>query len=234
MPFVHITSRVDGRKDDGLLAKIGGSYFPYIVAMDAGGKVVALLDTDKDRNVEEFKNLIKSGAQFAELREKAEKGDTATKLEYFSQALKLGSFTLEEARKFYAGMKDVPAEKKSEIEGRLASMEHRAVLAPLMEERDRAKQKEMFPALGKKLWEMDKAGRIPSDEGDFRDFYALIIFYAEKDKDIPAFERALQQLKEKGGDRMRGFVNQKEPVLQKLKEEKEGPKEEKPAPKEPK
>ena len=40
--FCHITSKVADRKNDGLLADIGGNYFPYLVAMDAEGKVLAL------------------------------------------------------------------------------------------------------------------------------------------------------------------------------------------------
>jgi hypothetical protein len=38
--FLHITSRVPGRKDDDLLQKIGGSGFPTMVVMNAAGDVL--------------------------------------------------------------------------------------------------------------------------------------------------------------------------------------------------
>ncbi|MGE3166464.1 MAG: hypothetical protein AB7O52_16310 [Planctomycetota bacterium] len=40
IPFLHITARIEGRKDDDLLGRKGGRGFPYCVFMDAEGKVL--------------------------------------------------------------------------------------------------------------------------------------------------------------------------------------------------
>ncbi|HTF56584.1 MAG TPA: hypothetical protein VK661_05050 [Planctomycetota bacterium] len=191
--------------------------------MDAAGKVIANLEGE--RSVAGFQAMMTSGKTFADLKAKAEKGDNAAKVEYFPKALRLGHFKLAEARKYLAGLKDVPVEGRKEIDGLFAGLEMKDILAPLYENRDQSKRKELQVAAGRKFWEMDKAGRIPSEEDDVRDFYALIVIAAEEDKNIPAFEKGLAQLKERFGDKVKRFTDAKEEALEKLKAEKGGEKE---------
>ena len=86
---------------------------------------------------------------------------------------------------------------------------------------DRAKAKELQVAAGRKLWEMDQGSRVPGDDDDAMTFYALIVIAAEEDKNIPAFEKGLTVLKDRFGSRMKPFIDKRQPVLDKLKEEKE-------------
>ncbi len=51
VPLCHITSRVPGAKDQGLLTRVGGRGFPYIVFLDARGRVLA---TPDERSVASF------------------------------------------------------------------------------------------------------------------------------------------------------------------------------------
>ena len=222
---MHVTTHIEGRKDDKLLSEIGGNFFPYVVALSSEGKVIAQLDFQK-RSVDGFRDMMKEGRDFLDLKAKVDKGDNAAKIAYFPKAVKLGQFKLAEARKFVAGIKNVPADSKKEIDGLLAGLEMDEVLKPLRENRDPGKRKELQLAAGRKMGEMDKAGTIPWDDDHFRDFYALMVIAGEEDKNIAAMERGLAQLKERLGEKMKRFTDQKEAVLQKLKEEKEGKKDE--------
>jgi hypothetical protein len=188
--------------------------------MSAEGKVISKLDFEK-RTVDGFRDMVKEGRDFLDLKAKADKGDNAAKLAYFPKAVKLGTFKWAEARKFVEGIKNVPADSKKEFDGLLAGLEMDEVLKPLMEARDPAKRKELQVAAGRKMTEMDKAGTIPSDDDHFRDFYALMVIAGEEDKNIAPMERGIAQLKERFGDKLKRFTDLKEAALQKLKEEKE-------------
>ena len=39
--FLHITTRIEGRENDGLLGDVGGTGFPTLVVLDATGSVIA-------------------------------------------------------------------------------------------------------------------------------------------------------------------------------------------------
>jgi len=219
--FIHITTQIEGRKDEKLFSEIGGTGFPHVVAMNPAGKVIGELHWEK-RTVDGCRELMKDGKAFTELMAKAEKGDNGARIEYFPKALKLGHFKLAEAKTYYAGLKNVPAEAKKEIDGLLAGLEMKDILAPLSRPiMDRAKVKELQVAAGRKLWEMEQGSRVPGEEDDAITFYALIVIAAEEDKNLPAFERGLSVLKDRFGSKVKRFIDQKQPVLDKLKEEKE-------------
>lgn len=226
MLLCHITSQVEGREHDSLLSEIGGNYFPYIVAMDSSGKVLALLEGE--RTVETFRGLMKTGKEFIELGKKADAGDAPAKVEYFLRALKLNHFKLAEAQKFRETLKDVQADQKARIDAMMVTLEVKEAFDPLRKNKDRAKVPDLKAEVGRKLWAMHQGGRIPGEDRPFGDFYSFIIEFAEKDKNIPAFETALKALQERLGDKLRKpWLDAKTEILNRLKAEKEAPKEDK-------
>jgi len=189
------------------------------VALDAAGKVIANLEGD--RTIEGFQGMMKSGKEYTELKAKAEKGDPVAKVEFFIRALKLGEFKLDAARKYNETLKGVSAEQKAQIDGEIVGLEVNDILEPLNAVRDRAKAKELQIAAGKKFWAMEQSGRIPSGDDQFGPFYGYMLLFAESDKNIPAFEKALAAMKDHFGPRLRkDFLQAKEEILEKMKEEK--------------
>jgi len=216
--FLHITARIEGRKDDGLLATIGGSYFPYLVAMDDAGKVVALMDGD--RTADGFRAMMKSGKEYVDWRSKAEKGDSVAKIEVFIRDMMLGEYKdLESAMKQLAAMKNVSKDQKTRIDEQLVLLEVQDVLKPVRENREPSKVQELNAAAGKTFLEMHKKGRVPKAERMFGDFYSAILIHAEVEKDIPVFEEALKLLEERF-PKAQKFFDAKRKVLEKLKEDK--------------
>ena len=64
VPFLHVTSQVEGDKYPDLLSEKGGRGFPHVVCMDAEGGVLAVLNA---RTVDGFKDMMKRGAEFQAL-----------------------------------------------------------------------------------------------------------------------------------------------------------------------
>lgn len=192
--------------------------------MDATGKVLGSPD---GRTVESFRAHMKVAKEYVDFKAKADKGDSKAKVEFFIRALKMGDFKkFEEAKKHLATLKGVSKEQKAAIDGLLVGLEVRDLIEPLQQNRDPGKGPELQKTIGKKLWEMDQAGRIPAGDEDFGAFYSVLLAYAEQEKHIPAFEKSLKALKERFGERInQRFIEAKEAILQKLKEEKEKEKE---------
>ena len=63
--FTHITTRIPGREGDDLLGKKGGGGFPYVVGMDAEGRVLSRLS---QRSVEGFQKMMDEAKASLELR----------------------------------------------------------------------------------------------------------------------------------------------------------------------
>ena len=226
MLFLHITTRIEGRKDDSLLTTVGGRGFPHLVAMDAEGKVIATLEGD--RTAEGFRAMMKQGSDFVDLRTRVEKGDTAAQADFFIQALKFKHFKIDAARKYQAGLKKVTPDQKKTIDGLIVGMEVQELLAPLYTLKDRSKGKEMQIDLGRKFWQMHEHGRVPTQDDDVGPFYSFALLFAEAEKNIIAFEKSLEALKAHFGDKIRQeFVRAKEEILEKMKAEKEEKKEDK-------
>ncbi len=187
--------------------------------MDPDGKVIAVLDWKK-RTVPGFKELMLSGRDFIGLRMRAEKGDVEAKNFYFIQALKMKHFKLDAAREYRKKLKKVIPEQNKEIDTLFAELEVEQELQPLYKNTDRSKAKELQAAAGKKFWEMERAGRTPGEENTVRTFYLLLLIYAEVEKDIPAFEKGLERMKERVANMRPEFYEAKEKILEQIKEEK--------------
>ena len=69
--FAHVTTRIEGRKHDGLLSEKGGRGFPHLVALNQGGDVIATLTGG--RSIDGFRQMMESGAKFEALKSKEDK-----------------------------------------------------------------------------------------------------------------------------------------------------------------
>lgn len=72
VPFLHLTTRIEGRKYDGLLKEKGFRGFPSLAFMDAEGEVVA---TPPDRSVLAFELCLSALTRFDDVKARADAGD---------------------------------------------------------------------------------------------------------------------------------------------------------------
>lgn len=217
--FLHITTHIEGRKDDDLLKKVEGGGWPHLVAMDAQGKVYG---SPPGRKVQQFRDYMKIVGEYLQLKPKAEKGDANAKVEFFIRALQLGDYKdLQSAEKHLKTLSKVGKEQKAKIEELFIDLEVQDVLKPVMENRDRSKTQELQAEAGKTFAAMHKKGRVPTSDVAFWRFYICMNSFAEKEKDIALFEESLAKVEERFGNDAKRYADGRRQVLEKLKAEKE-------------
>ena len=211
VPFLHVTSQVEGDKYPDLLSEKGGRGFPHVVCMDAEGGVLAVLNA---RTVDGFKDMMKRGAEFQALVAKKDR-TPAEELSVLKAELGLGRLKPEEARARATALKGLDEAAKKELDGLLLGLDIRAEMAKIT--RENAKEGRI--AAGKAFAEMWKAGREPTDEDTVQPFFILMLDYAESIPDAALFEKALGELQERFGDKPQaaGFLKKQEERLAKLK-----------------
>ena len=141
--FLHVTSRVGGRKDDRLLAEIGGRGFPTMVVMNHAGEVLA---KPAERSLSGFKAAVAAaaaaGAQMIEAKRRDPVGAAAQE---FLRKLEIGTLVDPVAnRAMYLKCRGAMTQaQRDKAEKGLVSIELQAALSTAMSakpgvERDRA------------------------------------------------------------------------------------------------
>jgi len=178
VPFLHITTHIEGRKDEDLFGTLGGRGFPTFFFLDAKGDVVA--QHDGPRSAEGFAATKEKAQEFIDLRNKAAAGDKAAKFKYTLARAGMGKLTVAELQKEIKGL------------GKLSDADqatYRSALAELMV--DEIQQ----TAVGERYAAMLKDGLVPSDAQKQVQFYWTIFGYAEYSKDVTLAGKALAGLK---------------------------------------
>lgn len=191
--FLHVTSRIEGRRHDNLLEEKGGDAFPCLVFLDAEGRVVGR--HEGERTLKAFDETGRLAASVPDLRKQAET-DTAAAVELLRAEHRLGVLTAEAARTAAGRLKDLNAEQKRRIDGLLADFEVREIRGAL---RFGPGLEEATKAAAAKFAEMKKAGRIPEGESEVQTFWILLLDDAERRRDVAGFEEALKALKARFG-----------------------------------
>lgn len=212
MLFCHITTGIKTDKNWDLLDKKGGGGFPYIVFMDSSGNVVATHETA--REPAEFRKTWEKAAAFLELKRKAEGGDPAAKLDYLTARLDRGVTGRAEGEEELKKLGKLNPEQEAKAQAALATAEVRETSKAIQDDEKKAVE------AGKKFLAMHKAGRaLPSGPSEIRDFWAIISFYAEHEKDLAAFDESLKALKKlvEGDAWMQKWLESRERVYEELK-----------------
>ena len=210
MLFCHITSQVEGDKDQNLLADKGGRGFPYLVYMDAGGTVIARQGSRSVEGLEATGRLVK---QYVELKKQADSGDQAAALEVAILGAELGQFQAEEGRSKLAELKDVTPDQKKRIDRVLVNYDVQAMIPNL---RDKAAVVEA----GKKFADWKGQGKVPTGDNEVGTFHSCILEYAEQEKNVTLFEESLNAIKAHFGKNLNArFLEAKAKILEQLKAE---------------
>ena len=216
VPFLHITTRIEGHPYDDLLTEKGGTGFPTLMYMDADG---AKLGEPEGRDVSDFDAGLAKAAdlqkQLTDLRARVAKGDEKAKVGLFLVEFELGMISFEDAKAKAKTLKDLTPEQKKKLKQMLVNGEVNELLAGIRSE-------ETMLEAAAKMKAMLEEGKIPT--GDAADnFWSILMEWASRNEDIPVFEKALAALKKKYADneRAKPFFEMQEAKLKEMKEAKE-------------
>lgn len=222
--MLHVTTHVDGDKDPDLLSEKGGSGFPYLVVLDAEGRIAA--QHRGQRTAAGILETLGTAKAFGELRAKGDGGDAAALVEVFDKDLEYGNVKCKDARATVEKMKDLSDEKKADYETKLVGLEVRETLGEFSRKAkdlapdDKVAGKKLQAEYGRRFLEMKKADHIPTGDKEMQPFWIFIMEAAEEAKDAALYEEALAPLKEKFGNapQAKKFFEERDATLEKLKE----------------
>jgi hypothetical protein len=184
VPFMHVTTRIEGRKDEDLLSEKGGNGFPYIIFMDDEGGVLAV---QGDRSVAGFEKTLTDKVQrFLDLRAKAKAGDPVAQIDFTLLEGDLGRISFEEVQN---RLKD--KKLSDEQKAMLGDVELGAMIAELNKSKDQAEAKPRM----KKIADTFASGRLPRDTEKKMTFLQVTLSYAVSEENPDLAEKAYGPLK---------------------------------------
>ncbi|MHC5021952.1 MAG: 5-formyltetrahydrofolate cyclo-ligase family protein [Planctomycetota bacterium] len=199
--FLHITTRIEGRKNDDLLQKKGGRGFPHLVWLDSNGDVLA---KQNGRSVDAFKKSGNAVKAWVDLKAKFDGGDTSVATDLFLAELDLGKHEYE-AAKTKAATLTLSEEQQKKVDAALFNLEvdfERQKL-PRLRRGATAEQvaaaKEKVMELAAKFEGYFNAGKFPTDDLTAYYFCQPIMQKAMQTKDAALFEKVLVRLKQQAG-----------------------------------
>ncbi|MHC4340064.1 MAG: hypothetical protein ACYSX0_07630 [Planctomycetota bacterium] len=176
--FLHITTRIEGRKYDDLLTQKGGRGWPSVLAMDADGNVVG--QHSGPRTVDGFARTMRQAAEFVDLKAKAVAGDRKARIDCTLALARMGQLTRPKLEAAIGKLGVLSAEDKRAYQSVLADL--------MMDEIQRT-------AVGERFLEMERKGLVPTDPSKRATFFYAIWNNADFKGDIELMERSLRELK---------------------------------------
>lgn len=190
--FCHVTTMIPGEKYGNLLEEKGGSYFPWIVFMDAGGEII--LAHGGDRSAEAFSRSGAKAKEYMDLQAKAQKGDAAARIDFAILQVDYYKATVAEAEKVLKESGPLTAKQQAawaaaQVNGRI-----REDIRSIKSDEDEA-------VLGRKYYALYKKGQGVFPTGDVPlQFYSVrLLESALEVKDADTFETVLKVLKDRYG-----------------------------------
>lgn len=179
---MHITTRIPGRANEGMLRKVGGRGFPTLRFLDQDGQV---LSEPPGRSVEAFQDGLGMIETFFAAEERLAAGDKEAGYDYLVQGIALGRVSRQEAEQVADGLEITDRKQKAELTGVLAGLE--------FEEHYGRHKVDRVP-IGKELLEMREAGRIPSGSRGQR-FYSSLLDHAFMEQDRRLYSKLFKEAK---------------------------------------
>ena len=187
VPFCHITTKVKTDKDQGLFRAMGGVTYPYVVFMDATGKIVYKVKGEK---LADFEKGFAELRELATLRQKVKAGDKEARFPLLKKELELGKIEFPAAKAKLKKMRRLPRAQKRELDQLMFDSEvlYRAEMtAPKL--KARAKTGDRF------LKMKEKHAREPTGDAMIP-FWRHVMAYAELHRRPDLYEEALDTLKQ--------------------------------------
>jgi len=247
VPFLHITTKIKGRKDDDLFnRKIRFGGYPTLVLMDPEGEILLTLHPSQ-RSLQGFEEAFAQASRYYHLREASKKDPGAAKA-FLLLRMEMKKLPFEKALSLSKDMEFSPKERlrfeKALVETllRLGLPEAKKAFSSLpwdpsiaargrqilqdLEIRETLKPLRRVRAGSKKkrpyhlAYGLFKKGKIPSGKPHFDSLYWTSVSQAAfQKKDVAAFEAALKQLRKAFGKTNKRWLKGFEDRLQQLKKE---------------
>jgi hypothetical protein len=191
--FCHVTSGVEGDKDQDLLARLGGRAFPFFIGLDEAGRPIARFAYPQT-----LAGLTRFVAgdlkEYAELRAKAGKGDKPAMAALLMHRIEFGHLQPAELQKVLQSADYLTKAQRAVIERGLIRLEIREILA-----RIDGDDPDSVVRAAERMLVMKEAGRIPTGrEGHM--FWQIILGHADKTEDPALFREVLDRIQQLPGD----------------------------------
>lgn len=202
VPFLHVTTHIEGRANDNLLSVYGGTGFPTLKFLDAKGNAVG---EPGRREVKAFDSALASIKvqieELDQLRARIKKGEKGLEGQLLLGELKMGSLKYAGASKRFAAIKKIKPEMKAEIQKMLVSLEFNDIMGRMTQEN--------YKELGAEVAKMARAGRVPggNDEGMF---WQIVASWADENGDLPLLKKGYKYLSQKyaNNERAKKFLEE--------------------------
>lgn len=191
IPYLHLTTRIKGRKYDGLLGEKGFRSFPTLAFMDADGKVVA---QPADRTVRGFERVLGFLPTHLDLVARIKAGEKGLEFDLFLSEYNLGRISGEAAVSKAMSFKDLTEQQKARVDQLLLDEEVLRLTKKGM--RDQNKLAEV----SKRFVEILDEGKLPSKHV-MLEFWAIVAYTAEQDGDAELLGRCVAGLRSGFPDR---------------------------------
>ncbi|MAE77137.1 MAG: hypothetical protein CMJ85_09735 [Planctomycetes bacterium] len=191
--FLHVTTRLEGRKHDGLLKEKRFTGFPTMCAMDVSGKVTAKHAGRRD--LEPFAETLAKGRVYEALAKQAAAGDKTAQLDLFVKDLELRSYSYAHGMLRYAAMRtDMPKRLRESAQQHLVDLQYaelsRSVRATLATDREGYLKR--WNALRLDFF---RSGSLPSGyQGS--SILRTVMNHARTEENVKLFAAALTKFKE--------------------------------------
>lgn len=185
MPFLHVTTRIEGHPYDSLLSEKGGTGFPTLMFLDAEGRILETYAGP--RTVKGFEDSLVGVQGFLDLVARAEGGDKSAATDVLIRQLELEWFELEEARTRVQALEKVSSKQAKVLEQLLVETEVRCVAAEAGDDPARRQ------AAGERFLAMWKDKRVPASEAQLYPFWFLMADHAEAIGDKKLFKKIVDE-----------------------------------------
>lgn len=194
IPFLHITTKVDGDPHQSLSQEKGGIGWPYLIAMDSDGTVIARNIEMREQSVATFRAVIDEEVPaYLALKTAAMSGDGEAVLTFLRKRIDLANISFAEASAEREKLEDLDATQAAVLDQSLIELEVDELFASIKDRNPKAYAK-AAPIAAK----MAKADRIPKEQARARNFWRLVGMYAKASKDQELGKRASAALKNIG------------------------------------
>ena len=193
IPFLHVTTQIEGRENDGMLRDYGGRGFPTLLYLDADGKKLA---EPAGRSVDAFRTTATALTARAKLQKRIAAGEKGLEAELLVAELELGSVSFTEAKERLAKIEKIDEKLSKRLDQLLIDAEVRHLYEGAS--RDREKR----AAADQRFAEMAKEGKVPT--GMFESFFwSRVEMAAREAKDVELYEKTVAALNKLHSDNPR-------------------------------
>ncbi len=198
IPFLHITSKIEGMKHDGLLQEKGFGGFPSLAFMDAEGNII---HKQGARSVEAFTASMHALPKLADLEERIAAGEKGLDYEYLLAKWDLGQASYEDVVKACDTIEGLNDKQKATLAAMRidAEVDH---LSKSMRVRDEEERNAAVKKAGPRFKEILKSGHELSEMRQNVVWNGLMT-YAELENDAELFAKAVDFFKKLYADEPR-------------------------------